>query len=59
MTEMAPIRDDFAPRAALAEIERLFRALPQVRRRTIASGAPMTLVDAYERQKWPGKDARS
>jgi HTH-type transcriptional regulator/antitoxin HigA len=52
MTDITPIKDDAAHRAALAEIDRLWGA---------AAGTPdgdrldvlMTLVDAYERARWP------
>jgi HTH-type transcriptional regulator / antitoxin HigA len=55
MTEIFPIRDEVGHRAVLAEIERLWNAVP---------GSPeddrldilMTLVDAYERQEWPDDD---
>jgi HTH-type transcriptional regulator/antitoxin HigA len=50
-----PVRDEAEHRAALAEIERLWGAphrTPEGDRLDIL----MTLVDAYERERWPGDD---
>jgi HTH-type transcriptional regulator/antitoxin HigA len=52
MTDITPIKDDATHRTALAEIDRLWGS---------AAGTPegdrldiwMTLVDAYERARWP------
>jgi HTH-type transcriptional regulator / antitoxin HigA len=56
MNEMiSPIRDDARHQAALAEIERLWGAEAG----TIEGDrldVLMTLVDAYERARWPDKD---
>lgn len=52
---VAPIRDDGAHRAALAEIDRLWGAeagTPEGDRLDVLA----TLVDAYERRRWPGDD---
>jgi HTH-type transcriptional regulator/antitoxin HigA len=55
MTDIVPIKGDKSHRQALAEIDRLWGA---------AEGTPegdrldvlMTLVDAYERTRWPDED---
>src|SRR5579863_6049241 len=55
MADITPIKDEATHRAALAEIDRLWGS---------ASGTPdgdrlevlMTLVDAYERARWPDDD---
>jgi HTH-type transcriptional regulator / antitoxin HigA len=55
MTDIVPIKDDKSHRQALAEIDRLWGS---------AEGTPegdrldvlMTLVDAYERSRWPDED---
>ena len=55
MTDITPIKDDATHRVALAEIDRLWGS---------AAGTPegdrlevlMTLVDAYERARWPDED---
>ena len=52
---ISPIRDDASHQAALAEIERLWgtkNGTPEGDRLEVL----MTLVDAYERQRWPDKD---
>ncbi|HXY98470.1 MAG TPA: transcriptional regulator [Stellaceae bacterium] len=52
---IAPIRDDASHQAALAEIERLWGSAehtPQGDRLEVL----MTLVDAYERLRWPDED---
>ena len=55
MTDITPIKDDATHRTALAEIDRLWGS---------AAGTPegdrldiwMTLVDAYERARWPDNE---
>jgi HTH-type transcriptional regulator / antitoxin HigA len=52
---IAPIRDDASHQAALAEIDQLWGSLtntPEGDRLEVL----MTLVDVYERQRWPDTD---
>lgn len=52
MTDIAPIKDDASHKLALNEIDRLWGAdegSPEGDRLDVL----MTLVDAYERQRWP------
>lgn len=56
MTNIFPIKDDVTHRQGLAELDRLWGSAP---------GTPegdrlavlMTVVDAYERMRWPDFDA--
>jgi HTH-type transcriptional regulator/antitoxin HigA len=50
-----PVRDEAEHRAALAEIERLWGA-PQRTPEGDRLDILMTLVDAYERERWPDDD---